>query len=285
MVISNISDTARWVAVYRAQETERPDAIFRDPYARRLAGSEGERIVSQLRGARGMAWAMVVRTAVFDELILRTVRNEGIDTVLMLATGFDTRPLRLQLPASLRWIEVDLPPLLAHKEEALRGERATCQMERVAVDLADPSARRELLARVAAQSRRAMVVTEGLIIYLSPDQVSDLARDLASHPTFQWWVTDLASPWLMQWMQKRVGKDLDRANAPFKFAPTEGTEFFSPRGWKEVEFRSTVSEGIRLRRGPAMLRLWRFLFGSGSEARRRRFERSGGIVLLRRDAT
>jgi O-methyltransferase involved in polyketide biosynthesis len=32
-LIRNVSDTARWVAVYRARETERPDAHFRDPFA------------------------------------------------------------------------------------------------------------------------------------------------------------------------------------------------------------------------------------------------------------
>ena len=42
MAIDNISDTARWVAVYRAQETARPDAIFRDPFAERLAGERGD---------------------------------------------------------------------------------------------------------------------------------------------------------------------------------------------------------------------------------------------------
>ncbi len=45
--IENISDTARWVAVYRAMETERRDAIFRDPYAGRLAGDKGQAIVDE----------------------------------------------------------------------------------------------------------------------------------------------------------------------------------------------------------------------------------------------
>ncbi|MGD0484992.1 MAG: hypothetical protein ABSB58_10150, partial [Gemmatimonadales bacterium] len=36
--IEHVSDTARWVAVHRAMESERPDALFRDPFARRLAG-------------------------------------------------------------------------------------------------------------------------------------------------------------------------------------------------------------------------------------------------------
>jgi len=35
-VIRNISDTARWAGVFRARENDRPDALFRDPFARRL---------------------------------------------------------------------------------------------------------------------------------------------------------------------------------------------------------------------------------------------------------
>jgi len=52
MLIEHISDTARWVAYYRAMETERPDAIFSDPFARRLAGLKGEEIVRTMRQAR-----------------------------------------------------------------------------------------------------------------------------------------------------------------------------------------------------------------------------------------
>lgn len=42
--IRDISDTARWAAVYRARESQRQDALFRDPFAERLAGQRGEEI-------------------------------------------------------------------------------------------------------------------------------------------------------------------------------------------------------------------------------------------------
>src|SRR2546426_4782984 len=73
-------------------ESERPDALFRDPYARKLAGEHGERIVASMRRGRAMAWPMIVRTAVLDELILRAIERDGVDTVLNLAAGLDTRP-------------------------------------------------------------------------------------------------------------------------------------------------------------------------------------------------
>ena len=51
--LRNMSDTENWVAVYRALETERrPDALFHDPFARRLAGERGARIAEEASFAR-----------------------------------------------------------------------------------------------------------------------------------------------------------------------------------------------------------------------------------------
>ena len=83
----HISDTARWVAIYRAMETERPDAIFRDPFARKLAGDHGDDIVKSLAHGKRAAWAMIVRTYILDELIQRVIHEQRIDTVLNLAAA------------------------------------------------------------------------------------------------------------------------------------------------------------------------------------------------------
>src|SRR5512141_2982983 len=96
-------------------ETERPDAIFRDPFARKLAGKRGEQIVDNVKRGRAMAWAMIVRTAVFDEIILDTISTYDIDTVINLAAGLDTRASRMPLSPTLRWIDVDLPGILDYK--------------------------------------------------------------------------------------------------------------------------------------------------------------------------
>ena len=141
-------------------ESERPDALFRDPYARRLAGAQGETIVRTLTKGSQFDWPMIVRTAVMDEIIVRLV-GEGVETVLNLAAGLDTRPYRLPLPPTLRWIEADLPDILAYKEAELATERPVCQLERVTVDLTDEGARRALLDRVRRSATNALVVAEG----------------------------------------------------------------------------------------------------------------------------
>ena len=110
-LIRDIADTARWVATYRARETEKPDAVFRDPFARALAGDRGEEIARALPFAEDNSWSFVARTYLFDRYIARLV-TAGADLVVNLAAGLDTRPYRLQLPPTLRWIEVDLPEIL-----------------------------------------------------------------------------------------------------------------------------------------------------------------------------
>src|SRR4051794_2006583 len=106
--IADVSDTALWVATYRAEETERPDALFRDPLARRLAGEKGRKIAQRMEGSRYTAWSVVIRTCIIDAYIQELLR-EGIDTVLNLGAGLDTRPYRLDLPSTLRWVEADYP--------------------------------------------------------------------------------------------------------------------------------------------------------------------------------
>jgi methyltransferase (TIGR00027 family) len=279
MAIENISDTARWVAIYRAMETERPDAHFRDPFARRLAGEKGERIVATMKRGRRMAWPMVVRTQVFDEIILQRVAA-GADLIINLAAGLDARPWRLALPPALRWVDVDLPDILNYKTETLRDAQPVCRYEAVAADLTDAAARTTLLARLGEGAANALVVTEGLLVYLTPEQVGTLARDLHAVPAFRWWLIDLGSPMLLKMMQRMWGKATSAGGAAFRFGPAEGTAFFQPFGWKEKEFRSTLEEGRRLRREPPGMGFWRIVGRLASKKKQDQWRRMSGVVLL-----
>jgi len=282
MPIENVSDTARWVAVYRAMETERRDAIFRDPFARRLAGAKGQEIVDTMSRGKQTAWAMIVRTAVFDEIIRDRVAA-GVDCVLNLAAGLDARAWRMSsLPPTLRWIDVDLPGILDYKTEMLRDEKPVVRYEAVRVDLTDAARRRALFAQVGSESSRVLVLSEGLLIYLTPDDVAGLARDLHTPQCFRWWVIDLASPMLLKWMSRSWGKGVEAGNAPFRFAPEESTKFFEPSGWREEQYRSSWLEAKRLNRQMRLAWLWNLLGKLRSRKTQESFARFSGIVLLQR---
>jgi methyltransferase (TIGR00027 family) len=282
MAIENISDTARWVAVYRAMESARPDAIFRDPFADRLAGTRGRDIVKEMRQGRALAWPMIVRTAVFDEIILDAIRNKHVDLVVNLAAGLDARPWRLPLPPSLHWVDVDLPGILSYKTEALKDEVPVCRYEAVAADMTDAAVRRELFARLGASSSNALIVTEGLLVYLEAEQVAALARDLHAQPSFKEWLIDLASPQLLKRMSKTWGKKLAASGAPLRFGPAESTGFFVSYGWREAVYRSLWEEATRLHRTMKGAWLWNLIGRLASKKSRESFRRFSGLVLLER---
>jgi methyltransferase (TIGR00027 family) len=280
--ITHVSDTAAWVACYRALETERPDAIFTDPYARRLAGEHGFAILDAMPGGRQMSWPIVTRTAVMDEIIQRHIRDDGIDTVLDLAAGLDARPWRLPLPPTLRWIDVDHDDMLEYKASVLAGEQPRCRYEAIATDLADGFARRELFRSVGATSKRVLVITEGLLIYLNEQQVTNLARDLHDIPAMQRWLTDLASPGLLKMMEKNWAPSVRAGNAPFLFGPADAPAFFAALGWKEAEFHSTFFAGRRLGRTMKFGWLWELLNKLSPAAKQKEFMRFSTIVVYQR---
>jgi methyltransferase (TIGR00027 family) len=253
-VVKNISDTARWAAVFRARETERPDAMFRDPYAERLAGKKGVDIANTLPEGNSHAWAWVARTYIFDLFIKQQI-EQGTDMVLNLAAGLDARPYRMNLPATLQWIEVDLPEILAYKEEILAQEKPACDLQRIRLDLANIGSRREFFADLNRRANQILVLTEGLIIYLSADEVGSLAKDLALGSNFSRWILDLHSPGLLRMMQKTTGKQLSEVGAPFKFGPPEGPAFFVPFGWEAQDVKGLLKVATQFGRPPFFLRL------------------------------
>ena len=95
-LVRNISDTALLAAIYRARETEPPDAVFRDPFARRLAGERGDQIAKSMPLSKRATWAWITRTYAYDQFIKQQVGN-GVDMVVNLAAGLDARPYRMSL--------------------------------------------------------------------------------------------------------------------------------------------------------------------------------------------
>ena len=257
-VIQDVSDTAFMVATYRALETERPDALFRDPFAAKLAGNHGQKIAASM-GQRAFfaKWFVAIRTRIIDVFIEQAVA-QGADTVLNLGAGLDARPYRMDLPASLHWIEVDYPKIIDFKTERLSGDTPRCRLERVALDLADAAARQQLFARIASQAENVLVLTEGVVPYLSPQEAGALADDLRARPAFRAWIVDYMSPNIRRY-RRRTSERMRMANAPCRFDPQDYFAFFDAHGWRAKEIRYVAEEAVRLKRPlrlPFFFSLW-----------------------------
>lgn len=278
--IQHISDTAFWVATYRALESERVDALFRDPLAARLVEGRGRAIAIKMGDAARVGWSVAIRTYIIDQYIQDAIA-QGCDVVLNLGAGLDTRPYRMVLPPKLRWIEADLPRVLDFKEHRLRDEIPRCQLTRVQINLGDHAARRALLTEIDAQAAKVLVLTEGVLPYLSMNEVSSLATDLQARPNFGLWVVDYFS--------KRLIKSLERSRLyqkmgqlQFKFQPADWHAFFESHGWSVKKMRYLGEEGLRLQR-PAPIPWWmKALARLIPHAKRSELQRVAGYALLQR---
>jgi methyltransferase (TIGR00027 family) len=279
--LKNISDTAFWVATYRAMESERPDALFKDPFAELLTGQHGRNIVQQLgKGARS-SWFLVARTCILDNWILKLIETEKIDAVLNLAAGLDTRAYRLNLPPTLRWYDVDLPDILTYKENTLKGHKPSCDFEYVKLDLSKVPERKAFFNRVNESAKNTLIISEGFLMYLTPSIAAALAEDLAQYSSFKFWLAEMLGPTQLKWIKIKWGKVLKSANAEMGFAPEEGADFFIPHGWKTLEFKPSILEAIKLKRAPktySLLVLFKLLLPK----KMMRGLTSAGIALLKK---
>jgi methyltransferase (TIGR00027 family) len=190
----HVSDTALMVAAARAMETERPDGLIRDPFAARLAGDRGMALTSGVPGLDWMTLAIGMRCRFVDQLLLYALAEQAISTVVLLGAGLDARPWRLDLPAPLRWIDVDFPDILNYKAALLSSHQPNCRWERVHADLNDASGRAAVFR--AAGEAPALMITEGLLMYLQPATIEALAAEAPSSG-IGYWVLDVASKDLM----------------------------------------------------------------------------------------
>lgn len=237
-LVTHVSDTARWVAARRAAESTRPDALFRDPLADRLAGERGREIAAIAAQQMADDWYIVTRTKLIDDQITEAVAA-GCDTVLNLGAGLDTRPYRMDLPADLHWIEADLPGLVEEKKALLADETPNCRLTCAAVDLTDPAALTAFLNAALADTRKALIVTEGLLMYLAESDVLALSAAL-TRSEIAGWCLEFSTPGVAQLMADRNVGLLHEA--PFQFLPENGVAFFESSGWT-VEYLEPIFIG------------------------------------------
>src|SRR5580693_8753683 len=185
-IASSVGSTAVMVAAARAVETDRPDALIRDPYARLLVSEAGtgvweslldDSLVAKVESFDPEAAAVfqhmrsyqAVRTHFFDAHFAGAVAA-GIRQVVILASGLDSRAYRLDWPAGTTVYEIDQPKVLAYMSTTMADNGVTPAADRrpVPIDLRQdwPAA---LRAAGFDPMARTAWLAEGLLMYLPAD--------------------------------------------------------------------------------------------------------------------
>ena len=193
-IVSSVGWTALMVAAGRAVETNRADGLVRDPWAERFVDAAGlqpavptrvdqrwpapgsdqdddvQRYWDQLAAYQG------VRSRYFDTALTRAA-EQGVDQVVLLAAGLDTRAFRVDWPAGTAVFEVDQVGVLDFKDRVLseHGAQATCDRRRVDADLREDW--QSALQRAGFDpNRRSAWLMEGLLPFLPAAAEADLVH-------------------------------------------------------------------------------------------------------------
>jgi methyltransferase (TIGR00027 family) len=251
--ITHVSDTALMVAAVRAHETELEDAYFCDPFAARLAGERGVAILDAMPYANVARFGLAVRTRLIDDLLLEALVSHPITTVLSVGCGLDTRPWRLELPAELRWIEIDFADVLDYKENLMSGENPRCRRERLTVDLNHPAQRS--LMHEATGCDPSLMITEGVLMYLPAATVYALASEVGTRSSVVYWISDITTTGF----RRALGGGPDtmspirNVQAPDALEGEQILELLNRQGWTSGARRSYISDVAFTR--PRMLRM------------------------------
>lgn len=264
------------MAAVRASEGLRADAVFQDRLASILAQERGRRIARSFSRRSMLAWGVVARTSAIDRLIAEALLD-GVDTVLNLGAGMDTRPFRLDLPPLTRWVEIDFPEIVDAKNADLAAYTPVCPVERVGMDLLDRATRGRFFSRHAAGSNHVLVITEGLVSYFCNDDVALLAKDLFAMPSIAGWILDFDNAGTRP--QPRGWAKMLKA-APFRFKAKNWFEFFNQYGWRARQSISNWEESERNNRPyPLDFPFGLMLRALPKEIRRRILSLSGAVLM------
>jgi methyltransferase (TIGR00027 family) len=174
------NDSAMMIAYERALETERPDSLIQDPFAKLLQGTKGQALSEDfdqkctMFGFEGWPefhkmWT-AVRTKFIDDQLSKATAD--ISQLVNVGAGLDTRSFRLDCYRNLKSVfEVDMAVINEAKSKILDKLGATplcAKFEIVSIDLldAEQSLRKELVAKGFDDKKPTVFVAEGLIMYL-----------------------------------------------------------------------------------------------------------------------
>ena len=163
--MENVSRTL-YIPLYGKALVSRRGLILRDPDAERIWASSGMTLKGK-SASKWLAYNMGMRSAVFDSWLRQQLTGHA--AVLHLGCGLDSRCSRVKCPNP--WYDVDFPAVIEERRKHF-AESDTYHM--IGCDL-----REDFLKEIPAGGT-AIVVMDGISMYLNPEQLQSLMTRLCN---------------------------------------------------------------------------------------------------------
>ena len=160
-----------YIPLYGKAYVSRKGLILQDPTAERIWEKEGVSLGPKAK-SKWLAYYMGMRSAIFDNWVREKLAQEKAAVVLHLGCGMDSRCNRVGTENTL-WFDVDFPEVIAERRKYYQE---TDHYRMIASDVICPE-----YLNALPRDRAAVVVMEGISMYLQPAQLQAVLQDLKAH--------------------------------------------------------------------------------------------------------
>jgi methyltransferase (TIGR00027 family) len=233
-----ISNTAFYCCGVRMEDAERAHPICGDMYAKVFMDERGFQIYDFFKTETNSNLSIIARHRIIDDMLRQVLAVDPDQLVMTIGAGFDSRPYRL---GGGRWVELDEPQVVAHKDARLPVSDCSNPLSRVPIDfLLDPL--EEKLAPFAS-SAPVVFVVEGVFIYLDEAQTRKLFEVLHALFPKHTLICDLVTRQLIEQYGCSLHQKIKEIGAVFQ-PVDDPSNIFIRSGYRFRELVSIIEKAV-----------------------------------------
>lgn len=232
---NKISRTAYYTMGLRAADAAGPRPVCGDTYAKLFFDHEAELVWREFKADKYPNASNAARHRIIDEFVQQQLVANPKRRVVIIGAGFDTRAFRLK---GGRWVEVDEPAIIDHKNSRLPVTQTSNELTRVSIEFEHDSLADKLSP--FASSDPTVVIVEGVFMYLTTEQKLSLIATLKSAFPNHLLVCDLMRRAFFEKFSRKLHKKILRLGTSFTQLEDEPDRFFREQGYRAREPISIV---------------------------------------------
>lgn len=231
--LQGVPETMLQTLYARAAYSKKPNHKFYDAKAVEIVSNMNYDFTNASKDAM-MSDGVIARTILLDRMVGEFVEENPNGTIINIACGLDTRFYRVD-NGKIRWVNLDLPETIAVRKRFLDETGRVSTIARSAMD--------EAWAKdMELPKGKTLVVIEGLVMYLTEQDVKQILSIIDRHFTNVQIVMETMNPWVVRHMKE---KSIDATNSKFTWGLKSGKDLQAIiPNWTWVEDVSLV-EGMK----------------------------------------
>jgi methyltransferase (TIGR00027 family) len=228
-----ISKTAYYTLGVRVADAASRRPLCGDSFASKFVDEEATRVWEHFKDFRNPNASNASRHRIIDELLQAEFSQQPQARVVVIGAGFDTRAYRL---TAGRWLEVDEPVIIDHKNARLPVASARNPLERVAIEFGTES----LVTRLAPfrDTQRTHLIVEGVFMYLTQDQRRQLLRAVQELFPHHALYCDLMTKTFVETYGRKMHDAIVALGTSFKELMDKPEALFLDEGYREASTTS-----------------------------------------------